>query len=105
MKRSFSVVANSGHLHMYLWSELHGCIRALGFSLCQSKDFILTEASHDIARINLSSISFRIGLAFAIYIAIAFTINLSSISIRIGVAIAFTVGVAVNVAVSVAIAI
>ena len=66
MKRSFSVVANSGHLHMYLWGELYCGIRALGLSLCQSKDFVLTEASNDITGIDLGQVIYTItvGIAF-----------------------------------------
>ena len=68
MKLSFSVVANSGHLHMYLWGEFYGGIRALGLSLCQSKDFVLTKASHYITGINL-------GHVITFQVAITFTIN------------------------------
>ena len=90
MKRSFSVVANSGHLHMYLWGELHGGIRALGLSLCQSEDFVLTKASHDIAGIDLSGFQVRIGVC----IAIAFRTGVRS---RVGIG----VGVGINIAAAV----
>ena len=117
MRRSFSVVANSGHLHMHLWGELHGGIRALGLSLCQSEDFILTKASDDIGAVNLSSVSLRVGIRVSI--ALAFTsrvgvaVNLSSISVRVrirvgiasGVGIASRVGVAVRVSIASAISI
>ena len=92
MKRSFSVVANSGHLHMYLWGELHGGIRALGLSLCQSEDFVLTKASHDIAGIDLSGFQVRIG----VYIAIAFRTGVRS---RVGIGVG--VGIAINIAAAV----
>ena len=92
MKRSFSVVANSGHLHMYLWGELHGGIRALGLSLCQSEDFIFTKASDDIAGVDLGLIlSIRIGVSITLGASIASGVGIAS---RVEVAAAIGVGIA-----------
>ena len=96
MKRSFSVVANSGHLHMHLWGELHGGIRALGLSLCQSEDFILTKASDDIGAVNLSSVSLRV----RIRVGIASGVGIAS---RVGVAVRVSIASAISIAAAVSI--
>ena len=96
MRRSFSVVANSGHLHMHLWGELHGGIRALGLSLCQSEDFILTKASDDIGAVNLSSVSLRV----RIRVGIASGVGIASrvgVAVRVSIASAISITAAVNV--------
>ena len=93
MKRSFSVVANSGHLHMYLWGELYGGIRALGLSLCQSEDFILTKASDDIAGVDLSRIS--LSISFGVGIALGVAVDLGGISLRIRTGVSITLGASI----------
>ena len=98
MKRSFSVVANSGHLHMYLWGELYGGIRALGLSLCQSEDFILTKASHDIAGINLSCIHVRTGICIRLGASIAFAASFTAgIGVASGVATAVSITTTISI--------
>ena len=100
MKRSFSVVANSGHLHMYLWGELYGGIRALSLSLCKSEDFILTKASHDIAGINLSCIfDVRTGICIGLGVSIAFTASFTAdIGVASGVATAVSITTTTSIA-------
>ena len=107
MKRSFSVVANSGHLHMYLWGELHGGIRALGLSLCQSEDFIFTKASDDIAGVDLGGITLRVSIALGVGIALgaAITVDLGPIHLRVRIAISIASGVGIASGVEVAAAI
>ena len=103
MRRSFSVVANSGHLHMHLWGELHGGIRALGLSLCQSEDFILTKASDDIGAVNLSSVSLRVGIRVSI--ALAFTSGVGvGVAVRVGIASAISIAAAVSITAALAFA-
>ena len=103
MRRSFSVVANSGHLHMHLWGELHGGIRALGLSLCQSEDFILTKASDDIGAVNLSSVSLRVRIRVGI--ALAFTSGVGvGVAVRVGIASAISIAAAVSITAALAFA-
>lgn len=98
MKRSFSVVANSGHLHMYLWGELYGGIRALGLSLCKSEDFILTKSSHDIAGINLSCIHVRTGICIRLGASIAFAASFTAgIGVASGVATAVSITTTISI--------
>ena len=101
MKRSFSVVANSGHLHMYLWGELYGGIRALSLSLSKSEDFILTKASDDIGAVNLSSVSLRVRIRVGI--ALAFTSGVGVAS-RVGVAVRIGIAAAVGITAALAFA-
>jgi hypothetical protein len=91
-------VADSGHLHVHLWGELHGGIRALGLRLGQSKDFVLTQASHDISGIDLGSIhvitigaNVRVGVTAAVAVCI-------TVAVCIGVGVAFTTAAAFTIA-------
>ena len=91
-------MADSGHLHVHLWGELHGGIRALGLRLSQSKDFVLTQASHDITGINLGvrhvitvGVDVRVGSAIAATVASAVCLT---VAVAIGAGVAFATAAA-----------
>ena len=96
MRASFSVVADSGHLHVHLWGELHGGVRALGLRLGQSKDFVLTQAGHDITGIDLGVTTvITVGVTRRVRVGSTFA---ATVCITVAFAVAVTLGVRVALA-------